>query len=228
MLDGLHYAHELKDFDGKPLGVIHRDVTPSNVFVKYDGLTKLVDFGIAKSATQFETKTRAGMLKGKIGYMAPEQLRDDPVTRAADVWAAAIVLWETLVGERLFRGKNDFETVQSVMLRSVPVKCRLDAERCSSIAGRSAGEGDRARSDETSSDRGRAEGPSGRRGGEDWQGPAHQFGRQDDVPRCLATWSKQNKRLVKAFLEEGIHRRICRSTPPLRMRTSGALEVREW
>jgi len=124
-LEGLHYAHELKDFDGKPLGVIHRDVTPSNVFVKYDGTTKLVDFGIAKSTTQRE-KTRAGMLKGKMAYMAPEQFRDMPITRSVDVWAMGIVIWETLAGERLFRGKNDFETVQAVMKREIP---KLHAKR---------------------------------------------------------------------------------------------------
>jgi serine/threonine-protein kinase len=124
-LDGLHYAHELKDFDGKPLGVIHRDVTPSNVFVKYDGTAKLVDFGIAKSATQRE-KTRAGTLKGKMAYMAPEQFRDATITRSVDVWAMGVVIWETLSGERLFRSKNSFETVQAVMKREVP---RLSAKR---------------------------------------------------------------------------------------------------
>src|SRR5439155_12102052 len=90
-----------------------------NIFVKYDGMTKLVDFGIAKSATQRE-KTRAGILKGKLAYMAPEQLRDELPTRSIDVWALAIVLWETLASERLFRGPNDFETVQAVMIREVP------------------------------------------------------------------------------------------------------------
>jgi serine/threonine protein kinase len=124
-LEGLHYAHELRDFDGKPLKVIHRDVTPSNIFIKYDGTTKLVDFGIAKSATQRE-KTRAGMLKGKMAYMAPEQLRDEAITRAVDVWAMGIVMWETLAGERLFRGKNDFETVQAIMRAEIP---KLSAKR---------------------------------------------------------------------------------------------------
>ena len=120
VLEALHYAHELKDFDGTPLSVIHRDVTPSNVFVKYDGLTKLVDFGIAKSATQRE-KTRAGTLKGKVPYMAPEQLRDEGVNRGVDVWAVGVVLWETLATERLFLGKNDFETVQNVMAKKIPL-----------------------------------------------------------------------------------------------------------
>ncbi|MEI8256041.1 MAG: protein kinase, partial [Deltaproteobacteria bacterium] len=119
VLDALHYAHELRDFDGSPLSVIHRDVTPSNIFVKYDGLTKLVDFGIAKSATQRE-KTRAGTLKGKVPYMAPELLRDEAVTRSVDVWAVGAVLWETLALERLFLGKNDFTTVQNVMSKKAP------------------------------------------------------------------------------------------------------------
>jgi len=119
VIDGLHYAHELKDFDGKTLGVIHRDVTPSNIFIKYDGTTKLVDFGIAKSTTNKE-KTKAGMLKGKMAYMAPEQFKDAPITRTVDLWAMGIVMWETLAGERLFRGKNDFDTVQAVMKREIP------------------------------------------------------------------------------------------------------------
>ena len=83
VLAGLDYAHELGDYDGKPLGIVHRDVTPHNVFVTYDGQVKVVDFGIAK-AMNSSHETRTGMLKGKVGYMAPEQAKGERVDRRAD------------------------------------------------------------------------------------------------------------------------------------------------
>src|SRR5262245_45560386 len=85
-LAGLHYAHELADYDGSPLGVVHRDASPHNIFVTYDGQTKVVDFGIAKAATR-SAETRGGVLKGKVAYMAPEQARSGEVDRRSDVFA---------------------------------------------------------------------------------------------------------------------------------------------
>jgi phosphate transport system substrate-binding protein len=104
MLAGLHAAHELRDYDGKPLGVIHRDVSPQNVFLTYQGEVKLVDFGVAKAATGEVTQT--GIVKGKPAYMAPEQAMGRPLDRRADVYAAGVIGWELLAGRRLFHGDS--------------------------------------------------------------------------------------------------------------------------
>jgi eukaryotic-like serine/threonine-protein kinase len=102
-LNGLHYAHELKDYDGTPLNVIHRDVSPQNLFITYDGRVKLVDFGIAK-ATLNASHTETGVLKGKISYMAPEQAMGHAIDRRADIFPMSAVLWELLAGRRLITG----------------------------------------------------------------------------------------------------------------------------
>jgi eukaryotic-like serine/threonine-protein kinase len=114
VLQGLHAAHEAKDERGQPLGIVHRDVSPQNVLVGADGVARVLDFGIAK-ATGRITTTRDGQVKGKFAYMAPEQLRGEPVDRRADVYSAAVVLWEALTGERLFRGENEGHTVERVL-----------------------------------------------------------------------------------------------------------------
>lgn len=118
-LEGLHYAHELRDFGGQPLGVVHRDVTPSNLFVTSDGMAKVLDFGIAKAATQDEA-TRTGMLKGKLAYMSPEQFYSDPVDRRADLWSMGVLLWEMVTGRRLFKGTNDAVTYQNIVSMPIP------------------------------------------------------------------------------------------------------------
>jgi serine/threonine protein kinase len=100
-LAGLDYAHELTDFDGTPLNVVHRDLSPHNLFLTYEGVVKVLDFGIAKSTAQSE-QTQAGTVKGKIGYMAPEQLLGHPLDRRADIFVFGIVLWEMFTGQRLF------------------------------------------------------------------------------------------------------------------------------
>ncbi|HEU4537733.1 MAG TPA: serine/threonine-protein kinase, partial [Polyangiaceae bacterium] len=102
VLAGLHYAHELADYDGTPLGVVHRDISPHNVFVTYDGQVKVLDFGVAKAAKN-RSRTRVGTLKGKLSYMAPEQAvaafdGKQPVDRRADVFAIGVMLWEALAG----------------------------------------------------------------------------------------------------------------------------------
>src|SRR6516165_5452866 len=97
---GLHYAHDKRDFQGRPLDIVHRDVTPQNIVVSFDGAVKIVDFGIAKAATR-EVETLAGTLKGKIGYMSPEQCRGAAVVLRSDVFAVGISLYELTTGKRL-------------------------------------------------------------------------------------------------------------------------------
>jgi serine/threonine protein kinase len=102
-LHGLHHAHELKDYDGASLQIVHRDVSPHNIFVTYEAEVKVVDFGIAK-ATLNVAQTEAGLLKGKIGYMPPEQALGHEVDRRADIFSMGVVLWEALSGRRLLEG----------------------------------------------------------------------------------------------------------------------------
>jgi serine/threonine protein kinase len=119
VLQGLHYAHELADFDGSPLGVVHRDVTPHNVFITYDGQVKVVDFGIAK-AMNSSHETRTGMLKGKVGYMAPEQARGERVDRRADIFSVGVMLWEAAVGKRLWKGLNEVQILHQLLSGEIP------------------------------------------------------------------------------------------------------------
>lgn len=114
VLHGLHAAHEATNERGEALGIVHRDVSPQNVLVGTDGVPRLVDFGVAKAVGRLQT-TREGQLKGKAAYMAPEQVRGGEVTRQADVFAAAVVLWEALAGRRLFQGNSDAETIYRLL-----------------------------------------------------------------------------------------------------------------
>ncbi|HEX8437763.1 serine/threonine-protein kinase, partial [Archangium sp.] len=112
--EGLHYAHTRKDNQGKPLNIVHRDVSPSNLLVTYDGGVKVLDFGIAK-AESHSTKTEAGKLKGKFSYMSPEQIRAEPLDARSDVFALGIVLHEILVGRRLFKRDNELAILQDIL-----------------------------------------------------------------------------------------------------------------
>jgi eukaryotic-like serine/threonine-protein kinase len=117
--DALHYAHELKDRSGEPLGLIHRDVTPANIFVCDSGVAKVLDFGIAK-ARGASTKTEDGAVKGKYAYMAPEQLRGTSIDRRVDLFALGVVLYETVALRRLFQRKTDYLTFRAVMEQPIP------------------------------------------------------------------------------------------------------------
>ena len=119
MLAGLHHAHELKDFDGTPLRVVHRDVSPQNVFVTYQGQVKVLDFGIAK-AERTSTKTQPGWLKGKYAYMAPEQFLAGDVDRRVDVFTTATVLWELLAGRPRRGGGSEAQTVKRLVSEPIP------------------------------------------------------------------------------------------------------------
>ncbi len=118
VLHALHAAHEATDERGEPLGIVHRDVSPQNVLVGEDGLARLLDFGIAKGKGRLQT-TRAGQLKGKVGYMAPEQILGEEPDRRSDVYAAAVVLWEVLTGRRLFptsdRRADSFNLIPKIL-----------------------------------------------------------------------------------------------------------------
>ncbi len=118
-LAGLHAAHELLDLQGRALNMVHRDVSPQNILVGVDGVARITDFGIAKAEARV-TVTREGQIKGKMAYMAPEQLASGPVTRRADLYAAGVVLWESLTGRRLFRADSDAETLNMVLHGVVP------------------------------------------------------------------------------------------------------------
>ena len=117
--EGLHAAHELLGKNGEKLGLVHRDVTPHNLFVTYDGTTKVVDFGIAKFSSRMSS-TRAGTLKGKLAYMSPEQVHGEGIDRRTDIFALGVVLWELTTGQRLFRMESDLDTLAKVQECNVP------------------------------------------------------------------------------------------------------------
>jgi eukaryotic-like serine/threonine-protein kinase len=119
VLTGLHHAHELKDYDGTALTIVHRDVSPHNVFVTYDGVVKLLDFGIAKAAG-FRSDTVSGALKGKVAYMSPDQFGDAAPDRRVDVFAVGVMLWEALAHQRLWKGLADVEIIRALMLGKIP------------------------------------------------------------------------------------------------------------
>src|SRR6184192_2251421 len=111
--EGLDYAHNKRDAQGHELHLVHRDISPQNVLIGFEGEIKLIDFGIAKAAGK-ASKTQAGILKGKFGYMSPEQVRGLPLDRRSDIFSLGIVLYELLTGERLFVGESDFSTLEKV------------------------------------------------------------------------------------------------------------------
>ncbi|MDB4968820.1 MAG: serine/threonine protein kinase [Myxococcales bacterium] len=111
--EGLDYAHNKKDVNARELHLVHRDVSPQNILISYEGEVKLIDFGIAKAAGK-ASKTQQGILKGKFGYMSPEQVRGLPLDRRSDIFSLGICLYEMLTGERLFVGESDFSTLEKV------------------------------------------------------------------------------------------------------------------
>ena len=114
---GAHAAHELKDGHGKLLGLVHRDISPHNLMVTAEGHVKLLDFGIAKAtdASGLQDNTRTGALKGKVHYMAPEQCKQEPLDRRADVFALGIVAWELFAKERLFKRDSELDAMQAIV-----------------------------------------------------------------------------------------------------------------
>ena len=127
LADALHYAHEFRSSDGKVTGLIHRDVSPSNVRIDHTGAVRLLDFGIAR-ATGLTQVTRAGEFKGKVGYMSPEQCRAESVDRRSDIFALGVLLYELMLGRRAFYGKSDLEVMAKVVqgLYETPRQVRAD------------------------------------------------------------------------------------------------------
>lgn len=117
--EGLHYAHTLRDATGYPSPVVHRDVSPQNLFVTVDGVCKVLDFGVAKLLLA-ESVTRSGVLKGKLPYMAPEQILGEPVDARADIFSLAVCAWEALAGARLFDRASDYEIWKAIVEEPVP------------------------------------------------------------------------------------------------------------
>ncbi|MBL8741955.1 MAG: serine/threonine protein kinase, partial [Myxococcales bacterium] len=116
---GLHAAHEVKGADGSPLGVVHRDVSPANVLVGTDGCSRVTDFGIALASDRL-SHTKSGQVKGKPAYMAPEQLAGRPLTRASDIYAAGVVLWELCAGRRAYEASNEGALYAQVLTGRIP------------------------------------------------------------------------------------------------------------
>ena len=127
VLDGLHEAHEATDLRRQPLGIVHRDMSPENVIVGVDGTSRVIDFGIAQARSRL-AQTRAGVVKGKAAYMAPEQVDGQPMDRRCDVFSSGAVLWEALTGARLFDGKDDFDAMRLVMSAPIPPPSTLSPE----------------------------------------------------------------------------------------------------
>jgi serine/threonine protein kinase len=121
---GLHHAHERRNSDGTPMGIVHRDVSPSNIMIGYDGAVKLLDFGIAK-ATSRSVETQSGIIKGKFAYMAPEQCRGRDVDRRSDVFSLGIILYEVTTQHRCFRADSDFDTMHRIVTADVVRPTRL-------------------------------------------------------------------------------------------------------
>jgi serine/threonine protein kinase len=123
---GLHYAHE-RTANGRPVNLVHRDISPQNLVMSFEGVLKVVDFGIARAELR-DTKTKAGTIKGKFAYMSPEQCVASNVDRRTDVFALGVIVWELLTGRRLFKRNSPYETYQAVIECTVPVPSSLNIE----------------------------------------------------------------------------------------------------
>lgn len=125
---GLHHAHTMTNAEGKPLEIIHRDVTPANLMLGFNGAVKVLDFGIARAAEELkETKTLAGAVKGKVAYLAPEQIHRHPVDHRIDIYALGVVLHECLTGQRLFKADNPLAAMKAILEMPIPPPSSINA-----------------------------------------------------------------------------------------------------
>lgn len=127
VLDALEYAHEVKDNRGRPLAIVHRDISPHSIFITNGGAVKVLDFAIAKAKTN-ECRTEVGSIKGKFAYLAPEQASDQSVDRRADIWSVGVILWEMLSGKRLFKAASAAATLRATLEADIPAMSALRAE----------------------------------------------------------------------------------------------------
>jgi eukaryotic-like serine/threonine-protein kinase len=125
-LEGLAAAHNLSDESGRPLQLVHRDVSPHNIMVSSDGVARITDFGVAKAEVRLST-TREGQFKGKLAYMAPEHASNGDADQRSDLFSMAIILWESLAGRRLFRAENHAATLNKICLEPIPLLSSVDA-----------------------------------------------------------------------------------------------------
>jgi serine/threonine-protein kinase len=132
-LGGLHAMHEATDDAGRALGLVHRDISPQNLIVGTDGITRVTDFGIALAAGRLASTRPDGTVKGKLPYLAPEQVGRKDIDRRADVFAAGIVLWECLTGQRLFAAATEAETLTRVLSEPIPPPSELRPEIPSAV-----------------------------------------------------------------------------------------------
>lgn len=128
MCAGLAYAHEKRDLDGRPLSIVHRDISPRNIVVSFTGDVKIVDFGIAKSGVEPGEDTGSGQLKGKAPYMSPEQASGQPIDWRSDIFATGVMLFELTTGRRLFKGSSEFETLKLIVDKEYPRPSSIRAD----------------------------------------------------------------------------------------------------
>jgi serine/threonine-protein kinase len=124
---GLRALHEMEDDAGKPLGLVHRDISPQNILIGLDGVARVTDFGLTRAARSHDISTQTGGLSGKLGYLAPEYIRTRRYDSRADVFALGVVMWEALAGKRLFRGKTEVDTLDRVLRAEIPSLAVVDA-----------------------------------------------------------------------------------------------------
>ncbi|HVJ14179.1 MAG TPA: serine/threonine-protein kinase [Polyangiaceae bacterium] len=132
-LDGLEYAHQLCDVDGQPMALVHRDISPSNVFITYDGQIKILDFGIAK-ALGSSIQTKSGVVKGKIAYMPPEQVCAEPIDARADLYAVGVMLWEATRGESRWGDRTDVSVMSELAAKNPPESPRAEERGLPALA----------------------------------------------------------------------------------------------
>ena len=125
--EGLDYAHRKRDKNGSPLNIVHRDISPQNILVSYEGHVKVIDFGVAKAQNKMG-RTQAGILKGKFGYMSPEQVRGLPLDQRSDIFSLGIVLHEVLTNKRLFIGESDFHTLEKIRKAEAPPPSHINPQ----------------------------------------------------------------------------------------------------
>jgi serine/threonine-protein kinase len=123
--EGLYYAHRWKTPDGRHAGIVHRDISPQNILVTFDGKVKIIDFGIAKAA-QSASRTQSGVLKGKYAYMSPEQVRGKPLDQRSDLFSLGVVMYELLTARRLFKRDSELSTLDAVLTTEIPPPTRID------------------------------------------------------------------------------------------------------